>query len=348
MYLKYLAYNLFKVNKKTLHQFVNQLHKERNIPKAIIYKNIALHFFRWDTMLLDYFFMRFFEEKTDVGQYATIWDLYRFHMKFNGKEYIVFRDKLQFRKRFSNYITYPFLELKTTKDLPLLIDWIETNRFEKIVAKKPMSSGGKDIEVLAINRHENKQTIAGKGSLQYLELLFKRGYKLFEAFIEQHATMATLSPTSVNTVRIVTFLNNSQEVEIWATIVRIGLGKSLDNFSMGGLAANVDAKTGVINSFAKLKDPFCTKTYHRHPVTDAPITGVSIPFWADILTMVEKAALEIPSVRTVGWDIALTRTGPTLIEGNDNWGKTIVELVTGKGLKRQISNWLGKNPDSVE
>ncbi|UTA70398.1 sugar-transfer associated ATP-grasp domain-containing protein [Emticicia sp. 21SJ11W-3] len=61
------------------------------------------------------------------------------------------------------------------------------------------------------------------------------------------------------------------------------------------------------------------------------------------MTMAKKAALKIPSVRTIGWDIALTPNDPTIIEGNDNWGKTIVELVTGQELqKKPVRKWQKK------
>ncbi len=135
-------------------------------------------------------------------------------------------------------------------------------------------------------------------------------------FIEQEDTLARLNPAYVNTIRMVTFINANQEVEIWATIIRIGYAQPQDNFSKGGLAATIDIETGVINSTARVKDPFQTKTYHRHPVTNAPISGTKIPCWHETLTIVKQVALEIPSVRTVGWDIAITQNTPTLIEGN--------------------------------
>ena len=34
--------------------------------------------------------------------------------------------------------------------------------------------------------------------------------------------------------------------------------------------------------------------------------------------MVLKAALEVPEVRYVGWDVAITKNGPIIIEGNEN------------------------------
>lgn len=336
MYIKYVAYNLLKTNYQLLHKFVTQLHQERNIPKILIYKDIVFHFFKWDTWLLDYFYMRFFDKKTDIQQHTTIWDLYRFHKKYNGKEYIIFRDKLQFRKRFSHYFTYPYFELSSSKELETLRAWLISNGFRQIVAKKPLSSGGRAVKILNIEYADGGLLIDGENTNRYFLHLFKKGYKLFESFIEQDSNLTRIAPKSINTIRIVTFLNPKKEIEIWATVIRFGFDKSLDNFSMGGLCASIDINSGIINSLARIKDPFSTQMYDKHPVTGEAITGVKIPYWDEIITMIKKAALEVPTVRSVGWDIAITKDGPTLIEGNDNWGKTIVELVTGKGLNVKI------------
>lgn len=343
MNIKYLAYNLIKTDYKKLNEFVNQLHIERNISKKTIYKDILINLFERNTMLLDYFYMKFYDNGTNKSAYTNVWDMHLFHRKFNGKESVVFRDKLQFRKRFKNYFSYAYFVLKSKNEIPLLSAWIKHNNYKKIVAKQPLSSAGEGVKIISIEFTNADLLIDGRESKSYLSDLYKKGYTLFESFIEQHIDLKQIYPNSVNTLRIITFLNKRNEIEIWATLLRLGLDKSVDNFSAGGLSANIDINSGIINSLVRLKDPFHKTGYDRHPVTGIKITGIQIPYWNEIIAMIKKAALEVPEVRTVGWDIAITPDGPTLIEGNDNWDKTHFELTSGIGLNERIKVLLREN-----
>jgi len=343
MHIKYLTYNIFKTDYKKLNAFVNQLHIERDIAKTSIYKNLLVHFFKQNTLFLDYFHMRFFDSETERSRYTNVWDMHLFHKKYNGKQSAIFRDKLQFRKRFESYFNYPYFELNSEKEIVPLIAWIKQNNFEKIVAKQPLSSAGEGVKIINTELINADLLIAGQESTSYLADLYQKGYTLFESFIEQHKDLKQIYPGSINTIRIITFVNKQKELEIWGTLLRLGLDKSVDNFAAGGLSANIDINSGVINSLARIKDPFHKTAYNKHPVTDVKITGSKIPYWDEIIKMVKKAALEVPEVKTVGWDIAITPSGPTLIEGNDNWDKTHFELISGIGLNDRIKTLLREN-----
>jgi hypothetical protein len=65
---------------------------------------------------------------------------------------------------------------------------------------------------------------------------------------------------------------------------------------------------------------FDGNVYTNHPITKANLVGIEIPYWKEIITMLRKAAAEIPQVGYVGWDIAITSKGPVLIEGNTTPG----------------------------
>ena len=149
-----------------------------------------------------------------------------------------------------------------------------------------------------------------------------------------------LNPSTINTIRVVTFVNDAGAVEIWGTLLRIGVRGTVDNFHAGGLSAKIDERTGVVVSPAQVMDPFDTNKYVVHPVSHKAIEGVRIPYWTQVLSMVREAALKVGTVRTVGWDIAITPAGPTFIEGNDNWDKTIFELITGAYLGEKIKSLL--------
>ena len=162
--------------------------------------------------------------------------------------------------------------------------------------------------------------------------------KLYESFINQHLDLSKIYPESINAIRIVTFLNDENNVEIWAALLRMGLNKSVDNFDAGGISAKIDIESGIVIKPAVIKDPFIDEVFEYHPVTKEKILGLQIPYWEKILKLINESSKEIPDVRTVGWDVAITINGPTLIEGNDNWDKTHFELTSGEGLNKRIKS----------
>ena len=48
--------------------------------------------------------------------------------------------------------------------------------------------------------------------------------------------------------------------------------------------------------------------------------------WREILDLLQEAARVVPSVRYVGWDVAVTPDGPLLVEGNQYPGHDIYGL----------------------
>ena len=60
--------------------------------------------------------------------------------------------------------------------------------------------------------------------------------------------------------------------------------------------------------------------YKTHPTTGVVFKGFVIPMWDKVLSMLGSAAARVPEMRYLSWDIAMTPTGPVLIEGNDEGG----------------------------
>lgn len=76
-------------------------------------------------------------------------------------------------------------------------------------------------------------------------------------------------------------------------------------------------ETGVLEKPAADFNGGC---YKQHPITNAELVGLQLPYWNEIKDMLTHAAKEIPQVAYVGWDIAITPDGPVLIEGNTTPG----------------------------
>ena len=87
----------------------------------------------------------------------------------------------------------------------------------------------------------------------------------------------------------------------------------MDNVCSGGLSAVVDTETGIVCS------PGIDKLGYRrilHPDSGEQIVGFRIPRWDEAMALVKELAMKTED-RYTGWDIALSKDGWVMVEGND-------------------------------
>ena len=68
--------------------------------------------------------------------------------------------------------------------------------------------------------------------------------------------------------------------------------------------------------------------------------GREIPLWKEAMAMVKRAAEMIPSVKYIGWDVAISENGPLFIEGNHDPDLDIMEFVGNSGYLPLIKRHL--------
>jgi len=154
----------------------------------------------------------------------------------------------------------------------------------------------------------------------------------------QHPALAKLNNSSLNTFRIVTYLAPSSElqkdrkaVELDFSFLRVGRsGQPTDGWNeSGGLAIDVDIQNGRLKH-GRFSTAHGGKTVDTHPDSEICFLDMKIPFWEEAIQLCVKAATALPGVRTIGWDIAISKTGPILVEGNATWG-IVAEQGHGSG-----------------
>jgi hypothetical protein len=149
-----------------------------------------------------------------------------------------------------------------------------------------------------------------------------------EELVIQHEKLNELCDTSVNTIRIMTFNNHGHPEILWAGL-RIGNGiNPVDNFHAGGMGAEINLKTGTLIGPALDKD---LNEFNHHPKSKVKIDGFQIPYFKEVKEMVKKASLESDKILVVGWDVAITPTGPLIIEGNRRPGFDLVQVTSNRG-----------------
>lgn len=226
-------------------------------------------------------------------------------LRLNSRDHReLFSDKARFVARFAEYVGREWIDIRES-DTQQVREFVV--RHGTVMAKLTDGLGGKGIQKkLASDVTEWDGFVA--------ELTRDRQY-LIEEFIDQHPDMARLCPTSVNTLRIVTYLDG-ENVHVLASVLKIGNGGAIDNFSHGGMYTMVDER-GHVEFPAFDGDG---RTYSVHPLSGEPIVGFSVPDYVSVLELVRRMAPEVPEIPYVGWDIAITSRGPVVIEGNYNTG----------------------------
>ena len=150
------------------------------------------------------------------------------------------------------------------------------------------------------------------------------GRFLLQERVVQHPALDALHAESVNTVRLVTVLRDGR-AEPLAAALRVGVGGCpVDNWSAGGFVVGVDLSTGALFGDGYFK-PGCGGdveyggTVGRHPDSGVALDGYALPFIPEAVRLAQRFHVDMGGPRSVGWDLALTPDGPSVIEGNSHW-----------------------------
>jgi len=255
----------------------------------------------------------------------------RYIQQLNKREdYYKLADKPTFNALFSAYIGRAWLNLKDA-DAAAFAAFIR--QYPVLIVKPTDALCGNGIEKIVTSPETDASAL-------YAQLCAKSQF-LVEECIIQHPDMAALYPHSVNTIRLKT-IRNRDGVHFVAQILRTGAGGVVvDNTDAGGLYIYVSdagtVKTVGVN--------YRGETFTHHPDTNAPLTGFTIPFYAEAKALVDRAARVLPGIRYVGWDVAITPAGPAIIEANHNPAHTglqnLVFMGEGEpGLKKEIDKMI--------
>lgn len=144
--------------------------------------------------------------------------------------------------------------------------------------------------------------------------LFRGNISLQEP-VRQHDALKKLNPTSLNTLRVVTFLENDQGViRVLFRLLRVGLGGSrTDNLSTGGIGVYLDA-TGIALSNGYNKYGLQVEAHPDHKYF---FKGISYPWVSEAERICSTAHLSLPWFRIIAWDVVVTETSNVkLLEWN--------------------------------
>ena len=157
-----------------------------------------------------------------------------------------------------------------------------------------------------------------------------RGNFVVQKILKQHSFMQTLNASSLNTMRIVTFLYQGK-VHLLSAAVRVGGEDSrVDNLASGGVYIYLH-KDGRMQDYAIRKD---VRTKKITKLTRMPngfeFAGLQIPGWEDTMDLLNKMHFKLPHFQIINWDVALREDGnPVIIEYN---------LIDSSPMPKQLGN----------
>lgn len=195
---------------------------------------------------------------------------------------------------------------------------------KNVIIKPSRLSEGKGVQLFSAT--EGVTTLDGKSISQVFKE-YKKDY-LIQECVKQHKDMAALNPTSVNTMRILSY-RSGMEVLIIYSVVRIGRsGAVVDNQCAGGISTTIskDGKLG--------KEAFGGFSTDNIEKTDTGIAleGYQLPSYDKAVEMVKRLHLRLPFFNILGWDVAIQEDGePVLIEFNTNPGLSQSAFKSGMG-----------------
>lgn len=324
MNVLYLFYYIIKTDYTFIRK---ELNKKIKPNKLRIYSDIVYSTLRYGSSFEDFFIYDFLTKShKERNSYVVTGLAHEFFKAMNDRKDIeIFRNKATFEKEFKDIIKRDFVVIDNVSKNEFII-WCDNKT--RLIAKPLEGVEGKGISIHSVETTTEKESLYNK---------FKNKAYLIEEVIIQHTKLQELNPSSVNSIRAIT-VNINGEPQLIAAILRIGRGALVDNFTEGGIAAPIDLENGRIFRSAITRDN--DKFFKVHPETHVKIVGFEIPNWDLLKETVLSAAKVVPSVRTVGWDIAVTEESVEIIEGNDNWNKNIYQITYGYGKKTELKNIL--------
>jgi hypothetical protein len=209
---------------------------------------------------------------------------------------------------------------------------------DDLFVKPIRGSGGQGTECW--HHAEGRYTGAVAGPFERQELLRHLAARsharrlLVQPRIRNCPELSDINNGALSTLRIVTCLDERGRPEVVAGAMRMAIGDNhrVDNFHAGGIAAAVDLESGELGSASDLGMNARLGWVDRHPNSNARIRGRIAPGWKQARDLAERAHRAFHDRAIIGWDIAPTEDGPTIVEGNGAPDLDIIQRTERSGL----------------
>lgn len=289
-----------------LNSVVEEVHKRTGMSKAKITLDIIHCARKFGSGYYDYITYHFYE-LNDVYRdtYMTRKRSKKLVTLVNDESYAhCFDNKNEFDEIFSEFTARDYLDVVncTREDAARYY-----NNHDKGFAKMLDLSCGIGAEILEMKDFESADA--------FYDYIKEKNFGVVEEYIENHHHIKEVYPKSLNTMRMITLIGDDGKPYLFFAAQKFGVnGRYID---VHGIHAPIDLETGKINFPFHSGNTDTDLIYTKHPDTGYDLTDYEVPYFQEAKEMILRAAMKVPEMRYIGWDVAVTEHGPIIIEGNN-------------------------------
>ena len=199
------------------------------------------------------------------------------------------------------------------------------------------SGGGKSISFLDSSMSEKRK----------LEIIKTMPDVVVQEIVQQHNCLSAFNASSLNTIRIVTFVTNKNDVLVLSAVLRMGCdNKRLDNAHSGGIFVGLH------------KNGYTKKTAHNlkgdsfivHPTSGVIFDGYKIHGYLKCEEVVKRLAPKFYGLsRLISWDMAISQDEePLLVEANMTFGGCDIPQISNGPLFGDYTETMIKEVFSIK
>ena len=314
-----------------------KLHFKKDKPKVGSYSDYKKanwkHLVTYSEYMFSYEFWRLNEEQRN--EFISTAEMQAIYRKLgNRKVRQIFHDKVAFLQEFHSLIhrKWALVRKMSFEQFKTMVEQ------QDCIAKPVDGTRGKGISKICANEVTNWEELYAKCVENNI---------LLEECIQACDEIAAFHPSSLNTIRVVTFSGQGKCV-VFGALFRMGAhGSVIDNTHAGGVYAPINVETGTIDVEAIDSK---NHRYANHPDTGKPIKGFKIPYWEHMIEVCKAATQTIPNIHFAGWDLCVTKDGQIeIIEGNhapdfDGGMQAPLKIGVKKKVQQTILEVLGVDP----
>ena len=315
--IKYFFKVITGVRFKKFFNVLDKCHEKCGKSKLVMFFDVLWCAVRYGAGYYDYSIFAFYNMNAKQRDtYVTRMRNKRIISRLNRDDCdYMFDDKDYFAKRFMKYLRRDVLIVKdmTPESLESFC------RDKEVIFAKPNNGvSGKGIEKLKVSDFESVKAL-----YDYVKNPEKK-FGLLEEAIKQHPEISKLYPLAINTFRIVTVVDDNGDSHcIYCTLKMGDKGKFVDNLENDGMCVMVDREKGCLTGVGHTSR---LEVLDRHPWTGIVFEGYKLPYINEAIGLALEAAKEVPEIRYVGWDVAISENGPCIVEGNNYPGYDFWQL----------------------
>jgi hypothetical protein len=153
---------------------------------------------------------------------------------------------------------------------------------------------------------------------------------LIEERIRPHPALAEFIGPTICSVRFQTIIATDGNPKIIAAVFKLQPDPvGVDHLIYGAVGCWVDLESGTLVG-GRTRDSLEDATLI--PGTKTSFIGFQLPDWQKAKELALRAADAFPWARSIGWDVAMSEKGPVLIEGNEEWSPSLIQMPAPHGL----------------